>query len=392
MKKIVLLIIYFNCLTVFSQKKYSKTLWDKICDCPIQFATIHNNEDYSFSNEDGLFTITTNHDYAEINILGYEKLNLKLIEIKKDTIYLKPRLFVLDEVLIFSKNTYENIIESKETDYTAKPHVERFFLRTIVKKNNEIIKIADLNGKIKKQSLFNLKKNKSSKDNFSVEIENYRMAYIEDKNYYYSILSSFGNFMFLHNDTDLLTSKNFDFAYSTLKDSSYTKMNATLKKDKLKLYGDITGYYIINNEDKNFKKTSVSFGERYDNNYTIIHENWKFRTLSENRETFYKKNNFNDKLQVSKRIVNFKTENIYYNQKGVIEIEYIYFAEPMASSTKVKNNIKHDKSFFNYKFKYNTKFWESQDKLPLSKEMQLFMNKIKQSDFNSYYTIKTNIK
>jgi len=89
MRKIIPLTIYLACLTAFCQNVYTKTLWDKNCNCPVEFATISNNEGYSISNEDGLFNFITNDVNAEINMLGYKKLNFKLNEIKNDTIYLK---------------------------------------------------------------------------------------------------------------------------------------------------------------------------------------------------------------------------------------------------------------------------------------------------------------
>ncbi|QXP79212.1 MULTISPECIES: hypothetical protein [Winogradskyella] len=388
MKKLTLLFLYFTCITAFCQKQYKKTLWDNSCNCPVQFATISNNDNYSISNEDGLFNIITDNDSVIFNMLGYEKLSFKLSEIKNDTIFVKSKAFLLDEVVIHSNNIYESIIKSKKTDYTVEPHVEKFFLRTIIRKNNEIIKIADLSGKIKKQGGLKIK-DKSSKDNLSVEIDNYRKAYALKKDYRFSFLSSINHFFYSHNSTNLLVSKNFNFNYSTLKDSSYTKMNATLKKD---IPGsDIKGYYIINNDNKNFERTNISFFWT-DNNYIIIDEDLKFRGLSQNIDTYYKKNIANNKLQINKKIVNFKIENIYDGQKDTIEVSYIYFAEPINSSVKVKDNVNHDKSLFDLKFKYRNDFWETQEKLPLTKEMQLFINKIKQSEYNSNYTTKTNIK
>jgi len=322
-------------------------------------------------------------------MLGYEKLSLKLTEIKNDTIYVKSKAFLLDKVVIHSNKLYEKIIKSQKTDYTLEPHTERFFLRAIVRKNNKIIKIADISGKVKKRSFFDINKNKASKDNLSIEIENYRKAYAINKHYKFSILSSINNIFYNHNTANLLVSKNFNFDYSTLKDSSYTKMSATIKKTIPGV--KIKGYYIVNNAYKNFEKVNIS-NVWTDNDYTIIDKDWKFRRQDEIIDIYYKKNIVNNKLQVNKRIVNFRTENVYEGQKDIIEVSYIYFAEPIYSSVKVKDNVNHDKSLFDLKFKYRNNFWETQDKLPLTKEIELFINKIKKLEYNSNYTTKTNIK
>lgn len=170
MKKMLVFFLFFTCQTVFCQKSYEKILWDKDCNCPVPYASISNNDNYSISNKDGKFSFISNDDYVDFNMLGYEELSFRLGDIEKDTIYVKSRSFVLDEVVIHSNNLYNSIIKSKETDYVLEPHVERFFLRTIIRKNGEIVKMADVSGKIKKQGLFVTKKIKPQKMTFLLKL------------------------------------------------------------------------------------------------------------------------------------------------------------------------------------------------------------------------------
>lgn len=166
-------------------------------------------------------------------------------------------------------------------------------------------------------------------------------------------------------------------------------MDAILKKDIPNT--NIEGYYMVNNTNKNFEKTYLSFVFNH-TDYTIIDEDRKFRMLDKNSETSYKKNTANNKLQINKKIVNFRFEDIYKGQYNIIEVNHVYFSEPLDASIKVKNNVDHDKSLFDLKFKYRDDFWKTQDKLPLTKEMLLFLTGVGQSESNADYTIKTNIK
>jgi hypothetical protein len=183
------LLLIISSFSINSQTTYEKILWNKSCNCPVQFATINYNENYSISNKDGFFSITSNSENVEFNMLGYEKLKINLNKIKNDTIYVNSKPFELDEIILNTESFFKSMVKTINIDYALEPHIEEFYLRAILKKNNEIVKIIDLSGKIKKQTLFNTESKPMPKKNYSVQVEHIRKAGKIFRDYDFTIIN-----------------------------------------------------------------------------------------------------------------------------------------------------------------------------------------------------------
>lgn len=162
---------------VVAQHTTSKYLADKDTKAPLRAATIHNVNDYTVTNDDGHFVFYSTNDSVTIKMLGYEtlKTTFKALSRTKDTLYLTPKPFQLDEVTLSNKNIIQEAYNHASTNYPMEPFVEDFFLRCVLKRNGELVKIEDFSGRVKRDQLLGAKKN------FSFQLLNMRKFGIEKK-------------------------------------------------------------------------------------------------------------------------------------------------------------------------------------------------------------------
>lgn len=381
---IIFIVVVIYSLSVYSQTTFTKTLWDKECNCPVKYASISNSSTYSITNEEGLFSLTTKEEYAEFNMLGYESFKFKLSEIKNDTIYLKSKPFKLDEVIVDSDSYFRNMVKTVGKDYALDPHSEKFYLRAILKRNNEIIKLVDISGKVRKETLFDTRSVPMPKNNYSVQIENIRKAGKIFKDYDFTIIN-FENFFYLHNRF-YIGPKIFNIEYKSLEDKSYTKILASQKKDKST--SDTKGYFLVNNETMNFVQANII--TEFFNEFSEIGKKLKSRTVLNEVTSNFNRSPINNKLQINKCNITIQAEVIYESKLDKFELSFIYLADPIEVESKIKNNVNHKKDIFDLKFNHDEVYWQNQEKLPLTKEMQKFINEVNSSDRNSDFKTKTN--
>ena len=177
-KNIIAVLTYITLIPLsFSQNTLSKYLVDKETKAPLKSATIHNANDYTVTNDDGHFVFYSANDSVTIKMLGYEtlKTTFKALSRTKDTLYLTPKPFQLDEVTLSNKNILQEAYNHATINYPMEPFVEDFFLRCILKRNGEFVKIEDLSGRIKRDKLLGAKKN------FTFQLLNMRKFGIEKK-------------------------------------------------------------------------------------------------------------------------------------------------------------------------------------------------------------------
>jgi len=162
---------------VVAQYTTSKYLLDKDTKAPLRAATIHNANDYTITNDDGHFVFYSTNDSVTIKMLGYEtlKTTFKALSRTKDTLYLTPKPFQLDEITLSNKNIIQEAYNHASINYPMEPFVEDFFLRCVLKRNGELVKIEDFSGRIKRDKLLGVKKN------FTFQLLNMRKFGIEKK-------------------------------------------------------------------------------------------------------------------------------------------------------------------------------------------------------------------
>lgn len=369
---------------IFGQESSRNVLWNKIENIPIPYATIKGLENYSISNENGVFEFQKTTSRIAIQSFVYETLEIDYTFLKEnDTIFMKPLTYELDEVVISKDGLYTQMLKTVLTDYALEPHKEKFFLRAIIRKNNELYKIVDFSGLVEKQALFDTKSKPMPKNNYKVQIENIRKVGIEDRDIDFRLFS-FEEF--LTNVIRIAFNKDqFNIAYESTTDKVSKKITLKPKDiDKIKTQG----FYILN-DDNTFKEANVI----YDNKNAEFEKlgKSKYRTVFSNWKSEFERNSQIDKYQLSKAILNGKTEVYEESESYIFNFSYIYYAEPIDNSTEVKNNINLSKDMFDLKGEYKQEYWKNIEILTLTKEMQEFINKVNTSGKNSDFRTKTNI-
>ncbi|MFP4845070.1 carboxypeptidase-like regulatory domain-containing protein [Winogradskyella sp. PE311] len=124
----------------YGQETFSSKLLDSITKEPIPFASIQfNSKSGVISNDNGEFNITIKRkirsdDALVISCLGYEQKQVLLFDFNSEIIYLKPKTFSLDEVLVTNKEyTIDEILnkikEGLATNYEFEYAKRKLFFR-----------------------------------------------------------------------------------------------------------------------------------------------------------------------------------------------------------------------------------------------------------------------
>ncbi|GAB1856750.1 hypothetical protein MHTCC0001_15860 [Flavobacteriaceae bacterium MHTCC 0001] len=369
----------------FSQNLSSNVLWDKKDNIPIAYATIKSEDKYTISNDDGVFKFEETFGKIKIQSVIYETLEVDFDILKtKDTIFMKPLTFKLDEIVISKDGLYTLMLKTVFSDYALEPHKENFFLRAVVRKNKDLYKIIDFSGKLEKKTLFDTRVKPMPKKNYKVQIDNIRKVGIEDRNIDFKMFSFeqlFTHMIRLSFNKDL-----FDISYLTTVSKSYNKIilepkdNSTTKTK---------GYYILN-KDKTFKEANITY--KNENAEFKKIGSGKYRTIFLNWKSNFDRNKASEKLQLNKGTITSKTEVYKSNgDKDIFDVEYIFYANPTSDVTDVNNNINLTKDMFYLRGTYNPEYWLKHEVLVLTKEMQEFINKVNSHGRNSDFRTKTNI-
>jgi len=384
--KIFYFIMILTHLNSYSQSKISRVLWNKVDNLPVEYATISSNENYTISNENGVFEFEKTLEKITIQNIAYEKLELDYdFLVSNDTIYIKPNVYELDEVVIEKDSEFNNMLRTILTDYALEPHQEKFFLRATIKKNNEYYKIVDFSGHLEKETLFDTRTKPMPKKNYIVQIDNIRKAGFENREYDFELLS----FKTLLNRiaSIYLSPKIYKLSYEKSNISDFIKINISPKN-----INETTtkGYYLVNESDNTFNEVYI-LNENKDTEFDKIRD-IKFRTPFFELKSNFKRNTKTNKLQLNQAKIKSITEVYSKNGTDIFEVNYIFYANPISKPIEIKNNIKLTKDMFELNGKYYSKYWENNEILLLTKEMQEFINKVNTSNNKSDFRTQTNMK
>lgn len=379
-------IIFFITMLAYSQNPTTYILWDKINNEPIQHATIKTNESYSISNENGVFEVNETQGKIFIQNIAYKKMEIDYEFLKeKDTIFMSPNIYKLDEVTLLNiENKYNKMLRTLLTDYALEPHQEKFYLRAVVRKNGGLYKIVDFSGFIEKKALFSTRSKPMPKKNYSIQLENIRKVGKENRTVDFEMLSF--EYFFNHIVSIYLSPKIYDLSYEETEDNDLSKIILT-PKDTIQTFS--RGQYILN-DDNTFNEVKIEFNNQNASFQNV--GNVKFRTVYLYTKTNFERNPLNEKIQLNKALHKARTE-VYdeKDNKDIFEVNYIFYANPIKNKD-LKNNVKLKKDIFELKGTYNEDYWKKNDILPLTIEMQEFINQINSSGKNSDFKTKTNIK
>lgn len=378
--RLILLLLLFP-LTAMSQSEINGVILDKDSNKPLEFVDIFNIENNTTSNADGRFNFTTKDSLVRFNLLGYEKKTLLLNDFKKDTIYLKNKFFELDEIIIADvEEPIKSVFKKVLVNYPLEPYSESFFMRCVLKRDNKIVKLQDLNGLLERKTLFSNSKTPMPKKNYNVEIKNMRKAGIEEDDIHFEMFSFdefFRAIISLYMSPEL-----FNYELKTSKEKEFIKYNFTPKANS-----DLasTGYYIVNSVDNAFneyymlnEEKDKAFQERGD---------IKYRTNYYELDVKFKKNNEANKYYLNIAKLTAKVEVVNENKESIFyEAEYQWIAENQGNY-EVRDNTSLKRDIFKLNEKYDSLFWKNQNQLPLTIEMKEFLNGLNEDANSEFKTI-----
>ena len=381
MKKILLILIFFVIYNSFSQNRLKGIIVDSETKKNIEYVDIYNNTDFTSTNSEGKFLFVSEKDSIKIRLLGYKSISSTFETIGKDTIFLESKFEILDEIILGNSNSITSAYKELSNNYPFTPYTESFFLRCLLKKDGQIIKLQDLNGLVERKTLF-----PTSKKKYKVEILNMRKAGIEDdingQNIYFKMFS-FQQILDISSSVKI-TNKAYDFKETNSKNKEFTKHHFYPKSDgKLKK----EGYYLVKNTDKAIIEFKVK--RIINNNPFTEKKGIKYRTTSYETFVSYKKNIVDNLYYVDKSKITAQMEVLKEEKKVIYDIEYSWITLNKTEK-EVDKNISVKKDIFKLKKSFNPDFWNKQKNLLLTNEMSKFLKELESSQ-NEFKTI-TNIK
>ncbi len=387
-----LLVIFIFLITsteVFSQKTIQSKVLDKATQQPIEFVSVYDitNSNFVITNAEGKFVFTTNEDSIYFSIIGYENLVLLAKNINSnDIIYLESKAYQLNEVVVGSgiSDTYNKVVSLLADNYPREYFREEFYLRTILKRNDSIIKIQDLNGVIARNTLLATSQNPKLKKNYSVYVNNMRKAGYNKGGI---------NFVFFDFEkilTELVSQfvppKLFDMKETTLADSTFSKLEFS-PKDSSKITA--TAYYIVNLDDNAFVQT---YFVDYPKNDFKEKSNTKSRNTHYEVLVSYIKDPKLKKYRIDNAKIKASVEVIdKEGQRSIYDITYLLKTKLYDNASPLRGKVSLNKNIFNLKVDYDEAYWKNNDILQLTDEMVLFLESLKDLD-SKEFKVKSNIE
>jgi hypothetical protein len=386
MKRTLLILIFFVISKSFSQNRLSGIIVDSETKKTIEYVDIYNSIDFTSTNSEGNFLFVSEKDSIKIRLLGYKPISSTFKKIRKDTIFLESKFEMLDEIILGNSNLITSVYKELYNNYPFSPYTESFFLRCLLKKDGQIIKLQDLNGLVKRKTLFPSLKKSMPKKNYKVQILNMRKAGIKDDinglNVYFKMFN-FKQILDISSSVKI-TDKSYNFKEIKSKNKEYTKYLFSPKAD-----GNLKneGYYLVKNIDKAIIEYKVK--RIITNNLFTEKKEIKYRTTSYETFVTFKKNIVDNLYYVDKTKITAQMEVLKEDKKVLYDIEYSWITLNKTEK-EVDKNISINKDIFKLKKSFNSDFWNKQKYLLLTNEMSKFLKKLESSQ-NEFKTI-TNIK
>ena len=366
-------ILFFRNVGNSQNFKISKMIADKTTKLPIENVGIYNDKDNSTTNQEGLFVFLSSQNEINFNLLGYNSLKNTFEGIEKmDTIFMEAKAFELKEVVLtnlepFIKKVYDKIGENIISNNTS-----NFFLRNVLKKDDDIITLQDIYGK--------REKNVSLKNPVEIEVSNMRKTSLFQKKN--SIDFTFPNFDELF-DVIIPSIDKCIFTEVEYYEVDYKKILFEAK-EKSTWGQTLKGYFIINKKDYAIVEI---FESMYDNPEVVPYNKTNFsdtqyRTVKFEKFLRFTKNNTLNKYYVSILKLNAQLEVLAdkrIEKTFFFNLAMDYFTASVITNEKVKSNFATDKDIFKAKFPYSADFWNNQNQLPLTNELKDFLKRVSEN-------------
>jgi hypothetical protein len=373
MKHIITLLLFFISGFSYSQNfQISKIVVDKNNKIPLENVIVFNESDNSITNAEGKFVFVSQKNEINLSQFGYNTIKTTFEKLKnsKDTIFMEMKATQLQEVIVSNADSYMKKVYDRFNDNLLQNYTVDFFLRNVFKKNKINILLQDIYARENQ--------NKNRKKNLSVEILNMRKTSLFDKKDHINF--GFPNFDDLFSNV-LPPIEKCSFTEMPFNDSEFKKI--VFESNEKDQSGQIhRGYFIINRKDYAIVEYTLSYINDPDNVPYKNLSRGKYRTTKLDKFVQYTKDIKSNKYYQS----NLKLDNqvdiiVYKISKNPFYFDFTmdFFVTNNPTNEKINSNFATDKDIFRAKFPYSKVFWESQNQLPLTTELELFLKSVNEN-------------
>lgn len=386
MRKNITLLCFLFLLSFYAgaQKMQTpKIVADKQTKLPLDKVNVYNQRDNSLTNEEGVFSFVSDIDELNFSLIGYENLKVNFEDLKKvDTLFLQSKIIELDEVVVGQEQAILKKAYAKmKENYILAPYNENFFLRCVLKRNDEIARLQDIYGKVSRKSIF--KTNTQPDNKCEVEILNMRKVGISDKqDFIYFKFQSFEK-LFDLNALIFIAVEDFDLTQEKNIAPDYLKISF-VNKEANSIKQKISGYFIINKSDYAIVETYFDFYDDPDKVPFQKDGKVEYRTTRFKRTANYKKNTNVNKYYLSNANADVRVEILENDKvkKAAYDYSTHFFVTNSFIAEKAKSNLSMDKDIFKVKYPYSEQFWKSQNQLPLTTDLTSFLKRVSENKDN----------
>lgn len=376
--KLVLLLLFYN-FGWAQNYQTTNVVADAETKLPLEYVNVFNRIDNTVSNSDGSFIFKSKEKQINLSAIGYQPILTSFDQINNlDTIFLKSNTIELDELVISNTaSVLDDVYRNLNINYPSNSFNERFFLRCIVRKNNEVTRLQDVFGKIERNSLF--RNQEIKKVSYNTEILNMRKVDLTEKSAveylsFYSLDLLYGWYSSI-----FLKSIDYNFRNIPVNDEAFLKIEFS-PIDSYNGEYPRNGYYLINKDDKAIKEVRYSMIMSEDEPYKSK-RNMKWKTIETSLVVNFRKNMDNSKYYISNAKLYTTTEviNETTDKKDFYEIEYNLLTTESFIKDKVNSNFSVEKDLFKANFSYSEDFWKNQNQLLLTTELKEFLSRVSEN-------------
>lgn len=372
MKHLTVLPFIFLCAFSYAQNfQINKIVVDKDTKAPLENVIVFNENDYSTTNAEGKFVFVSQTNEINLNLLGYDRIKTTFDKLKndKDTIFMEIKAFQLQEVVVSNAEDYMKKVYDKFNDNALQNYTIDFFLRNVFKKDQANILLQDIYAR-KNQG-------KNPKNKIAVEILNMRKTSLFEKQD--KISFEFPNFDALFNILVPEIEK-CNFTGTPFNDGDFKKI--LFESNEKDQWGQIwKGYFIVDRNDYAIVEYTLSL---IDDPEKIPYKKLpsskgKFRTTKLEKFTQFAKDAKSNKYYLSNIKIDNQVEIVAHNNSDkpfYYDFTMDFFVTNSPTNKKVISNFSIDKDIFRARFPYSKDFWNNQNQLPLTKELELFLKSV----------------
>ena len=388
MKSILAFALFYSLNSFAQQQQKTGLIYDRETGAPVEFADVYDAFDLTYSNADGRYLLVAASDSVTFKKIGYESQTLAISSIP-DTVYLNPRLFELEEVVLTNlKTLWDRVGDSLRANYTLSSYKERFFIRCLLRKNGELIRVQDVAGKLKRRTLFYNKEMEIEKKDFEFEVEHMRKLGIEkDENDVYFRFFSLSQ-LFLESVRLNATGPGFEITERSFEGEPMAKI--FFQSDPSAPRINTNGHYLINKANNAIESVVIHSeidSDRYYKNGPI-----RSRTVKRDQVVHFHESTETGKyyLNLAKLRFDIEITSTKKDFKDLYTCEYTIQTYDNGQNLVVKPNANAKKDLFKLKFPFEQAFWERQHFLPLTNEIEAFIEAMGKA--NKTFKIRSNLK